>query len=202
MRYKRDRLISHQSFFQQRGVVIIVSLVLLFVMTVLGVSTLKSSSLELRMVTNTKARQHAFQAAEAALKVAENSLELAGYNEALVKDCASNDVTCYDDQCAGGLCFFGVFGGAQTAGQCRTQDALNPRAVSPWADPGLDVWNTNGKNIDAGIAGVEAGAQYIIEFQCFFENPDGAYSVVYRITALATSLNGRSQVMLQSTYLQ
>ena len=56
---------------KQRGAVLAVSLVLLLVMTILGISNMKSSSLELKMVKNTESRQHAFQAAETALLVAE-----------------------------------------------------------------------------------------------------------------------------------
>ena len=56
---------------QQKGVVLFITLVLLLVLTIIGVSSLQTTSLELRMSRNEHDRLLAFQAAESALRDAE-----------------------------------------------------------------------------------------------------------------------------------
>lgn len=60
------------SLFSQRGAALIVSLVILLVMTVLSVSIVKMSTFEEKMAGNLRDRQLAFEAAEAALRSAED----------------------------------------------------------------------------------------------------------------------------------
>ncbi|CAK0745333.1 type IV pilus assembly protein PilX [Gammaproteobacteria bacterium] len=59
----------------QRGVVLILALVILLVMTMIGVSAMQSSTLNEKMAGNMNQRNMAFQAAEAALRAAESFLE-------------------------------------------------------------------------------------------------------------------------------
>jgi len=59
---------------EQRGAVLIVSLLLMFVLALIGVSSTQTASLELKMAANSQDRGAAFQAAEAALVDAENYL--------------------------------------------------------------------------------------------------------------------------------
>ncbi|WP_455374913.1 pilus assembly PilX family protein [Kaarinaea lacus] len=60
---------------QQQGSVLIISLVIMVVLTILGVSGMKTSLLEEKMAGNLKDTQLAFQAAEATLKQAEQYIE-------------------------------------------------------------------------------------------------------------------------------
>ena len=60
--------------FCQRGATLIVSLVLLIVLTLIGVTAMSTSSLEEKMAGNSRDMNLAFQAAEAALKDAEEFL--------------------------------------------------------------------------------------------------------------------------------
>ena len=62
---------------RQRGVALIVALVFLAVLTLLGVTLARNSSMEERMAGNTRDRDLAFQAAEVALRDAE--ADLAGF---------------------------------------------------------------------------------------------------------------------------
>lgn len=62
----------------QRGAVLIVSLLILLVMTVIGVSSMQSSTLEEKMASNSRDRNIGFQSAETAMREAE------GYVEGLV----------------------------------------------------------------------------------------------------------------------
>ena len=70
----------------QRGVALFVSLVLLLVLTIIGVSAVQSTSLEVRMARNDHDSLLAFQAAESALRDAEAAIEAlpgtAGFNDA------------------------------------------------------------------------------------------------------------------------
>ena len=74
----------------QRGAVLVFSLIFLLIFTVLGVSSMSSSILEEKMTTNSYDRTLAFQAAEAALREAE--------------DYISNNTPTLDEQCANGFC--------------------------------------------------------------------------------------------------
>jgi len=52
----------------QRGAALVVGLILLVVLTILAVSGVFTSTMELRMVRNTQSQEHAFQAAEVAVE--------------------------------------------------------------------------------------------------------------------------------------
>ena len=53
---------------RQRGAALVVGLILLLVLTILAVSGVMTSNLELRMVGNTQLQEHAFQTAEVAVE--------------------------------------------------------------------------------------------------------------------------------------
>lgn len=59
---------------QQQGFALVVSLILLMVLAILGSSAVMNNSMQERMAGNTRSRDLAFQAAEAALKDAEKNL--------------------------------------------------------------------------------------------------------------------------------
>jgi len=59
---------------RQRGVVLVVSLLLLLVLTMLGLAATRGTTLEQRMTTNQNDREVAYQAAEAALRAGESQV--------------------------------------------------------------------------------------------------------------------------------
>ncbi len=59
----------------QKGAVLAVSLLILLIMTIIGVSALQTTTLEERMAGNLLDQRMAFQTAEAALRVAEGQIE-------------------------------------------------------------------------------------------------------------------------------
>ncbi len=63
------------SYHKQNGAVLIVSLMLLLVMTLIGVTALQSTTLEEKMAGNTRDRALAFEAAEVALREGERFFE-------------------------------------------------------------------------------------------------------------------------------
>lgn len=60
---------------RQRGVVLVITLILLLVLTLVGLAATTSTSLEERMTANQRDTQVAFQAAEAALRSGESTLQ-------------------------------------------------------------------------------------------------------------------------------
>lgn len=71
-RLNRRRYGQHQ---KQSGVVLFISLVMLLILTVLGLSSVQTTTLQERMARNARDTNLAFQAAEAALKDAEKLIE-------------------------------------------------------------------------------------------------------------------------------
>jgi type IV pilus assembly protein PilX len=66
---------------RQHGVVLFVALIMLMVMTLIGVTGMQNSSMEEKMVSNVRDSDLSFQAAEAALREAETSLQVAVLKE-------------------------------------------------------------------------------------------------------------------------
>lgn len=173
---------------QQKGMVLIIALLIMVSMTILGVSTMSSTSLEEKMTFNFRDRQLAFQAAEAALRegerfVASNNMDPAKF---------------YAD------CETGSPGWCECSAGC---------SVEYWSDAVLDVWNDPNKHREYTIAysEVSAAPRYIIERMgntCSAQsliNSGGSTCqatdpVMFRITALGYGASASTRVMLQSTY--
>lgn len=168
-----------------------VSLVLLLVLTLLGISAVQTTGLETRMARNDHDALLAFQAAESALREAEARLET--LTSTVVFTSSGN----------GGLWSMPPAGSAP-----RWQDdaiwesgstvAALPESV---AEPGTRV--------------IEPAAppRYIIEHVATVERTDNAYQIddpyafvatdrvqVFRITALGLGATEHARVMLQTTY--
>ena len=173
------------------GSVLLVSLVLLLVMTVAGLTGVKMATLDEKVSGNYQDQQMAFYAAEAALKEAEQFI-------------ADNQFTLADftASCTDGYCFSGSDVG--DVGSC------DPGSAEPWQTGTL--WSTSGQHrtTSVSISGISAQAKYIIEFRCYIPKepsgplPDPAnrwdWAEFYRITALASGGSRDSRVMLQSSY--
>lgn len=167
-----------------RGAVLIVSLVLLLVMTVLGVTALSTNSLEERIAGNLRDHDLAFQASESAVRACE------GYvlNNNLAGQFAST--------CANGLCV----------------PAAAPPATQVWKDADLDVWNgdTTSQQLPQDLANVASQPRYIVEnvtsaFGCLPGESCvvgfGATPVsLYRCTGRGVGGTATAVVMSQSVY--
>ncbi|MBC6905561.1 hypothetical protein DWB84_08850 [Saccharophagus sp. K07] len=197
----------------QKGATLIVSLVILAVVTLLGVASMRSSNLELRMAASARDRAVAFQRAEAALLMVERQLIDSPYPiRSFDSNC--NDGNCFNSDCNGGLCFFGEFDSLGSRKQCR----LAPIGGAEEPDWMNDVfWKQSSKYLEVTLPGVgneQHSVKYVIEFLCFA--PSGGRSLyggaggvvtegdsdvpLYRITARASGDAGRSSVMLQSIF--
>ena len=171
---------------KQNGIVLIMVLSLLVALTILGVSSMSSSTLETRMANNFQDRNHAFQAAEAALREGERLVETSNFTGAE-----------FSNNCANGLC------------QCTTTacDFNGNSAQTFWEQDTVWLTSTMHKIYSTSNLGVSTPALYIIEHMgnvC----PDTDASCVttstdprmFRITSIGYGSTVNAKVMLQSTY--
>lgn len=197
----------------QQGSVLIVSLILLLLMTIVGVTGMNMTSLEERMSGNYRDHEMAFQAAEAALVEGETFVESTNLTLAdFYTSPACSGANCFKSNCsggtvngtAGGLCFTGTFTKSTEPVNSCTLDTSKPwESMTRWATPSQVAEATT-------IAGISAKAKFIIEFRCFTVRDDtnasadpsklAQWAPLFRITALAQGGTSDSRVMLQSTY--
>jgi type IV pilus assembly protein PilX len=74
-----------KTLFQQRGAVLIVSLMLLVILTMLGIATMESTKLQTRMAANMVEYNYAFQVGEVGIEIPRN------YNDLDVQNMISDD---------------------------------------------------------------------------------------------------------------
>jgi type IV pilus assembly protein PilX len=203
------------SEWRQSGATLIVSLVILAVVTLLGVASMRSSNLELRMAASARDRSVAFQAAEAALISLEKSLKGSPgtpplyWTENLLPSC--NASACFKSSCPKGLCFTGDFVGAQAYSDCQLANSSGItdypwQKKTNWDTPANhDVINVASSAGDTAVNSVK----YMIEFLCYvpvdekINSPAAGAGVtgwvpLFRITTKAEGESGRASVMLQS----
>lgn len=170
---------------RQRGVVLIVSLILLMVLTLIGVTAMQTSTLEERMAGNAWDKQRAFQAAEAALRAAENRLDTS------VREVEDN---------TDGLIGFGGELVTTTLGDEPWGTDINNPDLTGWAE------------FDQGLDDMQLGENphYIIHLLARGVAAETTVDVlgneiergnVYRVTAIGWGSSPASQVVLQSFYL-
>ncbi|MDE1168125.1 MAG: PilX N-terminal domain-containing pilus assembly protein [Pseudomonas sp.] len=63
----------------QRGMVLLISLVMLLLLTMIGISSMQNATLQEKMTSSVQRRNESFQLAEAALRVGENAVAVVGY---------------------------------------------------------------------------------------------------------------------------
>lgn len=68
--------------------VLLVSLVFLLLLTLLGISSMQNATLQEKMAGSVTLRNQSFQKAEAALRLGESSIKVAGYTLAKCTNCA------------------------------------------------------------------------------------------------------------------
>jgi type IV pilus assembly protein PilX len=199
---------------KQSGATLIVSLIILAVITLLGLASMRSSNLELRMAASARDRAVAFQRAESALLTIERILAAAPYApRSFDSNCTGNQ--CFTADCTGGLCFSGEFNSLGSRKQCKLADSTAVEA-QPWKDD--EVWEESDRHLQLQNMAATDGStttpavKYIVEFLCFVPSGDSEISGVvggtptesetdlplYRITVQAVGEAGRANVVLQS----
>ncbi|NLO79456.1 MAG: pilus assembly protein [Xanthomonadaceae bacterium] len=163
----------------QRGTALIVSLVLLLVLTILGISSMRTSGLQERMAGNLHDAHLAFQAAEAALREAERFLGSASLPEFT----NSNGLYVYDPT-----------------------DPTNPDPV--WKDPNWHLTKArvyegtlNGVSTPPRYV-IEELPTVTLPGQSAAADEPLPEMTIYRVTAWARGGSDASEVILQSTYMR
>lgn len=170
----------------QSGAALIVSMIMLLLLTIIGVTGMKTTALEERMAGNMRDKALAFESAEAALRDAEAFMET--------------------------VFTLGAFNSDGSDGYYDNSVADLWREVD-WS--GSDGSNTKkAVTVPTSIPGVEPG-QYIIEYISDSEDEDVSGGVnlsnigqgtgagntsIFRVTARGTGASGTSAVIIQSIY--
>lgn len=171
---------------RQTGVALILSLVILLILTILGLSEVESTSLQQRMSLNARDNDLAFQAAESAIREGETFLST---NTSLL-----------------------IFQNTNTNGRYDVPDN-GPVDLSTfdWKVAGND--SRGYETVSTNIAGVAAQPEYIIEWVKTVVSQQDTLNLanigqgtgsgrtqVFRITAYGTGGTSSAHVMLQTTY--
>jgi type IV pilus assembly protein PilX len=172
---------------RQRGVTLVVVLMLLLVITLLGLAAMRGTVMQERMAGNSVARAEAFQFAEAALREVESDLASAGARP-----------TMPTSGCSAGLCAMPVDG-----------------AASAWE--ATNFWTSTGSGYGTADVQVSpAIVRYVVEDMGDGQAASGECTTGidvsadectasgtpvrnYRITVFSQTGNG-SEVLLQTTY--
>jgi type IV pilus assembly protein PilX len=161
---------------RQEGVALVIALIMLVIMTLVGLSAIKTVTLEERMTAQTYDRSMAFQAAESGLREAEDYVES---NAPLLPT---------------------VTGGCNSNGVC---DIPVSSDTERWADSSFAGWK-DATVVASG--NISLTPQFIIEylgatFPCQPGTPTAGSSCKrYRITAKSNEGSDRASVTLQSIY--
>lgn len=162
----------------QRGAVLIVSLVFMLILTVVCAASMQSATLQERMAGNAKDVNMAFQAAEAALREAEQLLS------------------------AVSLATFNGSNGLYLS--CANPSDTKPACAEPaWSDPTSSGWFA----LNNAVPNVSKQPEYIIE-ELSVSDPNAplvsdqpVQSIsFYRVTARGFGASDRSMVVLSTTF--
>lgn len=182
---------------KQSGAILVVALVILAAISLVGVSSMQSTTLEMKMVSSSISRSESFARAEAGI------FEAAAWLEENVTSLAALQGPMFSDSCSGGLCFFGAYDNSMAF----TYECTLDGDPSPWADGSSPAfWNDSGRHRSVEIDDVTV--KYIIEFLCFvgrdpmlpfgpLPGQSSESDPLFRITAHIDSNTGEAPVMIQ-----
>jgi type IV pilus assembly protein PilX len=167
---------------RQRGVALIISLIMLVLMTLVGMAGIRVINAEERIVSQTYDRAVTFQTAEATLREIEARIETVGQptpaasSSCVVTGSAPNDLNI-----------------------CGNIANGTPR----WISSSFNEWRD--ATAISHTTGISITPQYFVEylgnnFPCSLDSATASSCKRYRITARAEGGDGRASVMLQSIY--
>ena len=191
--------LKHQRFMagiitrdRQGGVVLFMSLIMLLIITVLGLSSVQTTSMQERMARNSRDANLAFQAAESAIKDAET----------IVEDFAS--LAAFDDADANqnGLYYEAAFD------EVNNWRSIEDGGLVDWESPDGDYLTA-----DTSISNVAAQPKYIVEhvktvvsdedrlnLDNVGQDTGSGRAQIFRVTVYGTGGTETAHVMIQSTY--
>jgi len=173
---------------KQKGVVLVIGLLILIVLTLIGLTGMRMTTFEEKMAGNTKDKNTAFQAAEAAMMAAEANIE-------------NNIITT------------GIF---DTDGTDGFYDDSNEKIWNLVDWSGTDPGNDNEVIVYSAFDStykVKTSPKYVIEHYAsvmdavdslnldnYGSGTGAGVTEMFRVTARGTGLNDNTAVILQSTY--
>ncbi|AXK40733.1 pilus assembly PilX family protein [Crenobacter cavernae] len=165
---------------RQRGVTLLVALVFLAIIALLGASAAYNSSIQERMGGNTRNRDLAFQAAEKALKDAEDTLTA-----------WRSQVPATPNQIRNGLVNCTQSSSPQPATDCfyHANDLAYWQSASYWSTDGQ--YRTPSQDLDQAAA----QPRYVVE-----KMPSAGLTDYYRVTARGVGKDSGAVVILQAMY--
>ena len=181
---------------QQSGVALFMSLVMLLIITILGLSSVQTTTLQERMARNARDTNLAFQAAEASIKDAETLVETFNSLTSFGADPRVNPTQCYSSPSAAAGFYY------EAGYNCE----------SNWAQ--VD-WSSGTGSIAAAtnITGVAEQPRYIIEhvktvvadvdrlnLDNIGQDTGSGRAQIFRITVYGAGGTDTAHVMIQSTY--
>ncbi len=165
---------------EQRGAVLVVSLLMLLVMTLIGVTAMQSNIMEEKMAGNFRDVNLAFQSAETALRDAESDLTS-----------RVTGLTNFSADCINGLC-------DATGGLLEVwKDDPNDDSDDTRAANGVDLSTYTDTPL---LPLVAQQPQYWIEGYKVRPPGSASWKYQYRITAIGYGGNTNTQVILQTVY--
>lgn len=189
----------------EKGAALIAGLLILVVLSILGITTMQSSLLQERMAGNMEQRDIAFEMAEAGLRHGE-----AWLNNLVAIPPANNSSTGIPES-------VGLHNAPTTgllkAGGARVDETTSSiwRMADTWTQANHKVYAPDDINVDPAdpwyilpryyiefLAEVDVSGSDSLKFGAAPEDAAG----MYRITSRGVSPNGRSVVILQSTFLR
>jgi len=178
-------------------------LLILMIVSMLGMASIDSTGLEMKMSSNSRNQQMAFEAAEYTLSWVENDIAESGYfsDDSINNNVPACGAVCFSPGCTNGYCFQGT-NPSVMACQVGTQATDFYETAAIWTT-GASTHRT------LDIPNSDITAKYIVEFWCYTSRDPAAemndttnYTAMYRITAFTEGEGGKARAMLRSTIKQ
>ncbi len=169
---------------RQQGAVLAVSLIILLVMSVIGLSAMRSTILEEKMAGNYRNNNIAFQAAEAALSDAINDIRCDTSTVECTRTSNISGLNNFDASCTDGLC-----GGWTPA--VWTDTSKTGAAIA-----------YGSKTSAPSIAGVTTAPNYLLEGKKCIAPGWSSWKYCYQILATGYGIDANAQRLLQVTYIK
>jgi type IV pilus assembly protein PilX len=167
---------------KQHGAALVISLILLTLITIIGLSAMRSGVMQQKMATNERDAELAFQATETVLRDAENWL-----SSQLVEPLATAN-------------------GSTNVWELNAMDPNDGNPQSWWQERDQTWWNNTGVSYGVALDNINTPPLSIIEYQYFKSDdliigdggpPNG--TSYYRITGQGTGGSDFARSLLQST---
>jgi type IV pilus assembly protein PilX len=172
--------------YKQTGAVLVISLIILLLLTIIGVTGMQTTSLEERMAGNMRDKSLAFESAEAALRDAETFMETVFTLGAFNADGSDG----YYDNSIRDIWTAVDWDGSNVG---NTNKAVTAASAIPGVEPGKYVIQYIADSKEEDITGG-------INLNNIGQGTGGGNTSIFRITARGTGASGKAAVVLQTLY--